>query len=71
MAGITAPRHFRYLLILKEITSRPNRIPLMVEWWEELLRRNEDYVSIDIGGASVPFFEVGLEVPNPFETGPL
>lgn len=60
-----------YLLILKEVTSRPSHIPLMVEWWEELLRRSEEYVSITIGDEQIPFFEVGIGVINPSPTGPL
>jgi superfamily II DNA or RNA helicase len=60
-----------YLLILKEVTSRPNHIPLMVEWWEELLHRSEEYVSITMGDEQIPFFEVGIEVIDPSETGPL
>ena len=60
-----------YLLITKEISSRPQRVPLMVEWSDALLKRNESYVSLDIDGKSVPFLDVGLEVVNQTDTGPL
>ena len=43
----------------------------MVEWSDALLKRNEDYVSVDMGGQSFPFFEVGLDIVNRSETGPL
>jgi superfamily II DNA or RNA helicase len=60
-----------YLLIPQEILSRPARVPLAVEWSDALLRRNETYVTIDIAGRSVPFFDVGLDVGSHSETGPL
>jgi hypothetical protein len=43
----------------------------MVEWSDALLRRNETYVSIDIDDRAVAFFDIGLEVVNQSETGPL
>ena len=60
-----------YLLISKEISSRPARVPLMVEWSDALLKRSETYVTLDIDGKPTPFYEVGLEIQNQSETGPL
>lgn len=60
-----------YLLIPREISSRPARIPIMVEWSDALLQRNESYVCLDIEGQLVPFLEIGLEVANLSVSDPL
>jgi superfamily II DNA or RNA helicase len=60
-----------YLIIPKQITSRPSHVPLMVEWSDELLKRNETFVTIEMAGTQVPFLNVGLEVVNMSDAGPL
>lgn len=60
-----------YLLIPREISTRPARIPIMVEWSDALLQRNESYVSVNIDGQFVPFLEIGLEIGNRTASGPL
>jgi len=60
-----------YLTILRDITSRPNRIPIMIDWWEGLLRRSEDYVSISFGDQAISFLDVGLDLVNRKDTGNL
>ena len=60
-----------YLTILRDITHRPDGIPIMVDWWETLLRRTEDYVTIAFGEQAVPFLNVGIEITNFGRTGNL
>jgi len=60
-----------YLVVLKEVPSRPPRVPVMIEWWETLLRRSEDYVTITFGAVDVPFVDVGLDIVNRTTTGNL
>ena len=60
-----------YLLKLKEVLSRPGRVPILVEWWEDLLKRSEEYVSITFGDNIIPFIDVGLDIVNQSTTGNL
>lgn len=60
-----------YLLIPREVSARPARTPIMVEWSDALLQRSESYISLDIDGVRVPFLEIGLEVSNVSQDGPL
>ena len=60
-----------YLTILREVTARPGGIPIMVDWWESLLRRSEDYVSITFGDRKIPFLNVGIDIVNFSRTGNL
>lgn len=60
-----------YVTIFRDIKSRPSRVPLMIEWWEGLLRRSEDYVTVTFGDQQIPFFNVGMEVINRAVSGNL
>jgi hypothetical protein len=59
----------KHALIPEELTERPLLAPLVIEWSEELLRRSEDAVRFEIGGETVPFIDVGLELVDHEETG--
>lgn len=61
----------KHALIPEELHERPRQVPLVIEWPEELLRRSEDVVRFEIGGGVVPFADVGVELVNHDESGPI
>lgn len=58
-------------MIPTKIPSRPSKIPLTVEWSEDLLGRNEEAVRIELAGVDVPLYEVGIELTENNEEGPI
>lgn len=53
---------FKNLIVPRQIMERPDLVPLVIEWPEEMLKRNEATVQVDIDGEVLPFYEVGLEL---------
>jgi len=58
-------------MIPTKITSRPSKIPLTIEWSEDLLGRNEEAVRMELAGVEVPLYEVGIELTENNEEGPI
>lgn len=62
---------FKNLIVPKQIMERPDLVPLVIEWPEEMLERNEANIQVDIDGELVPFYEVGLELVDHCREGML
>ena len=69
--SISVREILEHVIIPRQITTRPELVPLVIEWSEDLLQRSEDVVEFDIAGEVVPFFEVGLELVEHRRAGPL
>lgn len=62
----------KYVLIPKIISTRPNLVPLSIDWSEDFLQNSEDAVFIIFDqDPPVPLFEVGIELSNNSNTGPI
>ncbi|WP_439621465.1 DEAD/DEAH box helicase [Gemmata sp.] len=59
------------VMIPDSVTDRPAKVPLAIEWSEHLLNRSEDGVTLELAGVQAPFYEVGLEVSDFSESGPI
>ncbi len=62
LAGVQIP---------KRIDERPKLMPITIEWSEEALLRSEHKVAVALGGEVTPFFDVGIDLVEPDEEGPL
>ncbi len=69
--SITPSQIMKYALVPETVTARPSKIPLTVEWDEDLLKRPENLVSLEIGLSAVPFYDVELTPSVYKEDGPL
>ena len=69
--SVTPDGILRHALSAQTVKARPSGVPLSVEWSDELLKRPEHLVSIEVGQFDVPFWNVGLSLPSRSETGPL
>ncbi|MCK8788304.1 hypothetical protein M0638_28535, partial [Roseomonas sp. NAR14] len=58
-------------MVPQTATARPALVPVAVEWSDELLRRREHLVTIDVGDASTPLFGVDLRIIDYTESGQL
>ena len=52
-------------MIPEDISETPDLYPLFVEWPDELYRRPEESIFIEGEKASVPFFNVGIDLVEP------
>jgi hypothetical protein len=62
---------FRNLIVPRQVRARPDLIPLIIEWPEELLERSEATIQLDVGGELALFYEVGLELLDHTREDPL
>ncbi len=53
------------------VTARPNKVPITIEWSEDLLCRDEDAVQFEVANIRVPFYEVELGLIDHSDTGPV
>lgn len=58
-------------MIPAQVKDRPAKVPLTIEWSEDLLGRNDDAVRVALAGVEVPFHEVGIELVDHVDTGPI
>lgn len=58
-------------LIPEIVESRPDAVPIAVEWNDDTLRRGEDYLYLGYRGEQIPFFDAELQVVNPSRQGNL
>jgi hypothetical protein len=58
-------------MIPMPISSRPDKFPVTIEWADDLLERDEETISLTLGGLVAPFHDVGLELSNNKDAGPL
>lgn len=62
---------FRWAMIPEPAITRPRLVPMAIEWDDEVLRRPERVVMVEIGDMSVPLYEVDLRVLDHNDSGPL
>jgi hypothetical protein len=60
-----------HVLIPEVIQTRPDLVPLAVEWPDELLLANQDALYIEIGERSAPLLECDIRLANHNRIGPL
>lgn len=56
-------------LVAKSLTERPNEMPYIVDWNEDVYRQSETRYIFKIDGAQYELFNVDLSLVNPSETG--
>lgn len=69
--SITTEAALRHVIVPKQVTARPEGVPLAVQWPEELLDRSESIVEFKIGDQTALLLDVGIEVVNPAPDGPI
>jgi len=69
--SISTDKIIEQSIVPEPITERPNLIPLAIEWPPNLLKRNEEAVSVEIGEVTCPFYEVDLKITTFRDSGPL
>lgn len=62
---------FRHVIIPKQISERPQLVPLDIEWSDEFLRNIDELHELRIAGETCPLFDVGIELVNHRRTGPI
>jgi superfamily II DNA or RNA helicase len=62
---------FRGAMIPATVTDRPAKVPIAIEWSDDLLLRHEDLVHLELGGLQAPLFEVSLDLVDRQQTGPI
>jgi len=60
-----------HVLIPEVIQSRPELVPLTVEWPDEILLSNQDLLIIEIGSQTAPLLECDIQLTSHARTGPL
>ena len=68
---ISTKEILEHVIIPEKIEERPNMVPLAIEWPHYFLTRDAEAVHVEIDGAEYPFYEVGLEITEFKDTGPL
>ena len=58
-------------MIPEDISATPDLYPLFIEWPDELYRRPEESIFVENGKASVPFFNVGIDLVDPAPKTPI
>lgn len=58
-------------MVPEVLTARPQLFPLAILWPDEFYDRPEDAINIAIRGAMVPMFDVGIELIERDESGPI
>lgn len=53
----------------RTIESRPNLMPISIEWNDEIYKKNEQAITIVYNSISFPFDSIELELISPSETG--
>lgn len=69
--SITTRAALEHALIPKQVKERPAGVPIMVQWPDELLYRDEEVVSFRIGSEETSLLDVSIEVANPTPDGPI
>jgi superfamily II DNA or RNA helicase len=68
---ISARSVLEHVLIPEEIHSRPDLVPLAVEWPDEILLSNQDLLSIEIREQSAALLECDIQLVSHLREGPL
>jgi superfamily II DNA or RNA helicase len=68
---ISTERILAHAIIPEIITTRPSLVPLNIEWPTYFYLRNEEAITIEIGGESVPFYQGELKITTFTDSGPL
>ncbi len=62
----------RGAMVPRTVADRPaDKVPLTIEWSEDLLARSEEAVQFELAGLQAPFYDVGLELAGQREDGPI
>lgn len=61
----------KHALSAQTVNERPPGIPLSVEWSDEILKRSERVVRLEVGQFVVPFWDTDLSPSTRTEMGPL
>lgn len=69
--NISTDKILKNVIIPEQIQIRPPFVPLVIEWSENFIERNEDSILIEIDGHSTPFFEASLELVEQSKDGPI
>jgi hypothetical protein len=62
---------FRNVILPETISTRPNVVPISVEWDGTLLQKPERNIQVQIGPVSASFFDVALELVDNKPDGPI
>lgn len=62
---------FEHVITPEEVSDRPALVPVSIDWFDDFSDRRDDLVFLNIGGHEVPLFEVGIDLVEPSEIGPL
>jgi superfamily II DNA or RNA helicase len=69
--SITTEAALRHVIVPKQVTARPEGVPVAVQWPDDLLDRNESIVEFRIGDQTATLLDVGIEVVYPAPDGPI
>lgn len=58
-------------MVTKPVSARPTKVPITIEWSEDLLCRDEDAVQFEVANVRAPFYEVELELVGHSDTDPI
>jgi superfamily II DNA or RNA helicase len=68
---ISTEQVFAGTLLSKLVTERPSRVPIAVDWGDQVWRRSDQGLEIEIAGVRVPLIECDLELLDHNTDGPL
>lgn len=68
---ISTEQVFAGTLLSKLVTERPSRVPIAVDWGDQIWRRSDQGLEIEIAGVRVPLLECDLELLDHSTDGPL
>ncbi len=58
-------------MVAKPVADRPAKVPVTIEWSDDLLDRSEEAVVLEYAGGEAPFYEVGIKLLSHEDHGPL
>lgn len=62
---------FSNVILPETITTRPDAVPISIEWDGTLLQKPERNIQVQIGPVSAPFYDVALELLHNKSDGPI
>jgi len=69
--GIDTGTLFEHVITPEEVQDRPQLMPITIDWYEDFVERRDELVFVRVHGSEVPLFEIGIELVEPRETGPI
>ncbi|MFA6244757.1 MAG: hypothetical protein WC655_27680, partial [Candidatus Hydrogenedentales bacterium] len=70
-SSIDTARVFENVITPEEVTDRPAQMPIALEWYEDFLSRQDDRVFLEVGGETVPLFDVEMDIVEAATSGPI